>query len=189
MSLVNITDVKVINNDCLFETPFEFEVTLEYLAELYDGMKIISDVDFELSFQVVYISSPTCEEKDQTLDYVSVGPIPTGVSKFRLTARSPNLNLIDDCDLLGVTAVLIRALYKDCEFVRIGYLVNVEYIDEALKACPPLIRCPDRLYRSILADKPRVTRFSINWENPKATCYPSNLEEPDVLMEDFNTAV
>lgn len=53
------------------------------------------------------------------------------------------------------------------EFVRIGYYVHTEYdsedlriLEEGQRPDPPLL---DRLSRSILSDKPRVTRFNIKW--------------------------
>jgi histone chaperone ASF1 len=65
--------------------------------------------------------------------------------------------------------ILITCSYQDREFVRIGYYVNNDYLDEELRENPPESIAYDKLYRSILAEKPRVTRFPINW-------YACNLE-------------
>lgn len=56
--------------------------------------------------------------------------------------------------------------------MRVGYYVNNEYLDPALrKACedakennrpPPPLQI-EKLYKCILADKPKVTRYTINW--------------------------
>lgn len=50
------------------------------------------------------------------------------------------------------------------EFLRVGYYVNNEYDDEALKEAPPEEVAYDRIVRNVLADKPRVTRIPIKWD-------------------------
>ena len=71
-------------------------------------------------------------------------------------------------DLLGVTVILLTALYKGKEFCRIGYYVNNEYTTEELKENPPEEPLLDAIERNILADKPRVTFFQIEWDSPIA---------------------
>lgn len=66
-------------------------------------------------------------------------------------------------ELLEVTVVLLSCLYNDKEFVRVGYYVNNEYVDEALRENPPAQVQIDKLQRNILADKPKVTRYTIDW--------------------------
>ena len=41
-------------------------------------------------------------------------------------ADAPNATLIPDENLLDVTVVLLLGLYKDQEFIRVGYYVNNE---------------------------------------------------------------
>lgn len=55
--------------------------------------------------------------------------------------------------------VLLSCLYRDKEFVRVGYYVHNEYMDEELRENPPASVQVDKLQRSILADKPKVTRY------------------------------
>ena len=58
--------------------------------------------------------------------------------------------------------MLLTCSYKGQEFVRIGYYVNNDYIDEKLREEPPMGKVPlTEVQRSILADKPRVTKFPI----------------------------
>lgn len=61
--------------------------------------------------------------------------------------------------------VLITCSYNDHEFVRVGYYVNNEYDSDELRECPPESPQPERVLRTILADKPRVTRFPIRWDD------------------------
>lgn len=49
------------------------------------------------------------------------------------------------------------------EFVRVGYYVNNDYDDEQLREEPPQKIIIDRIQRNILSDKPRVTKFPINF--------------------------
>lgn len=64
-----------------------------------------------------------------------------------------------------MTVVLITCSYNEVEFVRVGYYVNNEYDTEEMRAEPPTVPQPARILRTILADKPRVTRFPIRWDN------------------------
>lgn len=67
--------------------------------------------------------------------------------------------------MTGVTVVLITCSYNEAEFVRVGYYVNNEYETEEMRAEPPIIAQPEKILRTILADKPRVTRFPIKWDD------------------------
>ena len=58
----------------------------------------------------------------------------------------------------------MSSYYKGKEFFRIGYYVYNNYTDPALLENPPEKVKIDAVYRNILADKPRITRFEIDWE-------------------------
>lgn len=92
-----------------------------------------------------------------------VGPIPIGINRFILQANSPNSLLIKNNDLIGVTVVLITCSYMDNKFVQIGYYVNNEYSEPYDNENLPNPVDIHKLYRNILADEPRVTRFAIDW--------------------------
>ena len=47
-----------------------------------------------------------------------------------------------------------------------GYYVNNEYDAPELNESPPEPPLHDRLVRTILAEKPRVTRYQIDWQMP-----------------------
>jgi histone chaperone ASF1 len=74
MSLVNLLQVNILNNPSTFFDNFQFEITFE----------VVSPLDNDLEFKVVYVGSATGPEHDQTLESVMVGPVPVGVSKFIL---------------------------------------------------------------------------------------------------------
>lgn len=102
-----------------------------------------------------------------------MGPIPVGVNSFTFSAPAPNPSKIPHEDVLGVAAVILTGSYNDQEFVRVGYYQNTEYDSpemmeqyalavQAGTANKMEIVWP-RLVRQLLADKPRVTRFTIKW--------------------------
>lgn len=92
-----------------------------------------------------------------------MGPIPVGVNKFVFEADAPDTKRIPDAEILGVTVILLTCAYDDREFVRVGYYVNNEYDSPELNDDPPAKPVVERIRRSVLAEKPRVTRFAIKW--------------------------
>jgi histone chaperone ASF1 len=119
-------------------------------------------------------------EHDQELDSLLVGPIPVGVNKFIFEADPPKTSNIPDTEIIGVTVILLTCSYDGREFVRVGYYVNNEYTDEALVNEPPAKPIVEKVRRSILAEKPRVTRFAIKWDSEESAPAEFPPEQPDV---------
>ena len=115
------------------------------------------------SLNSTYPLTNDSSEHDQELDTLLVGPVPIGVNKFIFEADSPDLKRIPDSEILGVTVILLSCSYDNREFVRVGYYVNNEYDNEEMNAEPPAKVDIKRVRRSVLAEKPRVTRFAIKW--------------------------
>ena len=92
-----------------------------------------------------------------------MGPIPVGVNRFVFVADAPDLSRIPSSEILGVTVILLSCSYDGREFVRVGYYVNNEYDSEELNADPPTHPVIEHVRRNVLAEKPRVTRFTIKW--------------------------
>lgn len=155
MSLVNLVNVQILNNPCAYTAPFQFEITFEVISELAQ----------DLEFKLVYVGSADGNNNDQTLESVMVGPVPVGVSKFVLEAPAPNPALIPHDDIVGLTIMLLSCSYLDKEFIRVGYYVNNDYTTEEMRLEPPSEPRIDLLQRSVLEDKPRVTRFPIPWSS------------------------
>jgi histone chaperone ASF1 len=122
-----------------------------------------------LEWKVIYVGSAENTQHDQTLEEVLVGPVPVGINKFVLQSDPPDFTSIPSKDIIGVTVVLVTCLYKDQEFIRVGYYVNNEYIGDDPSSHnmndgqPPTPFDKNKVQRRILADKPRVTRFPIQW--------------------------
>mmetsp|Transcript_15077 Transcript_15077/g.29363 ORF Transcript_15077/g.29363 Transcript_15077/m.29363 type:complete len:333 (-) Transcript_15077:69-1067(-) len=127
MSSVNVTNISVLNNPGKFTDPFRFEVTFECVKEL----------SADLEWRLTYVGSPDSEACDQELESVLVGPVPLGVNRFELVTPPPDHTKIPRDDLLGVTVCLLACLYKDKEFIRIGYYVNNEYDDPDAEKLKP----------------------------------------------------
>ncbi|KAJ3312997.1 ASF1 anti-silencing function 1 [Boothiomyces sp. JEL0838] len=162
MSLVNLVNVEILNNPSGYFDNFQFEITFEVLSELQE----------DLEFKVIYVGSAESTNNDQVLESVMVGPgisyvivVPVGVSKFVLEAPAPKVELIPESDIVGLTVMLLSCFYRDKEFIRVGYYVNNDYADPELRENPPSSPDFSKLCRSILAEKPRVTRFPIPWDN------------------------
>lgn len=155
MSVVTLTDITVLDNPTKFTNPFQFDITFECISPLAD----------DLEFKIVYVGSAENDAYDQVLDSIMVGPVPVGINKFVFQADSPKVALIPPSEVLGVTVVLIVCSYAGQEFIRVGYYVNNEYDSEELKLEPPETPHIERIVRNILADKPRVTRIPIKWDD------------------------
>jgi hypothetical protein len=77
-------------------------------------------------------------------------------------AEPPDTSKLPEGDIIGVTVILLKCSYINREFVRVGYYVNNEYMDETLKETPPPTVQFDKLFRNILSEKPRVTRWVLS---------------------------
>ncbi|PVV04607.1 hypothetical protein BB560_000894 [Smittium megazygosporum] len=168
MSVVNITNINVLQTCAQFQEPYKFEITFECLSELDD----------DLEFKLIYVGSADDEKLDQELDSILVGPVPVGVNRFVFETDPPDVSKIPEEELLGITVVLLTCSYKNKEFVRVGYYVNNEYNTEELRETPPERPVLEKIYREILANKPRVTRFPINWDNPEVGIEPQPQIQP-----------
>ncbi|GLC40883.1 Histone chaperone asf1b [Pleodorina starrii] len=121
----------------------------------------------DLVWRLVYVGSADSDRFDQELENIEVGPVMAGTFKFVLEANPPNPSQIPADDLVGVTVILLTCSYRDKEFIRVGYYVNNDYMDEELRENPPEQPRLDRLQRSILDAHPRVTRYSIPFDEPE----------------------
>ncbi|CAD6215724.1 GSCOCG00000535001-RA-CDS [Cotesia congregata] len=168
MAKVQLANVAVLDNPSPFLNPFQFEVTFECIEELQE----------DLEWKMIYVGSAESEEFDQVLDTIYVGPIPEGRHMFVFQADPPDVSRIPVNDALGVTVVLLTCSYRGHEFVRVGYFINNEYTDPELRENPPAQPQFEKVQRNILGDKPRVTRFKINWDDGTPTG-PANEDNGD----------
>ncbi|KAJ9548961.1 hypothetical protein OSB04_021504 [Centaurea solstitialis] len=133
-----------------------------------------------LEWKLTYVGSAEDETYDQVLESVLVGPINVGNYRFVFEADPPDALKIREEDIIGVTVLLLTCSYLGQEFVRVGYYVNNDYEDEHLREEPPHKVLMDKVQRNILADKPRVTKFPINF-------HPENLEQSNDVPEEIAT--
>lgn len=169
MAKVHITNIVVLDNPSSFLNPFQFELTFECIEELKE----------DLEWKMIYVGSAESEDYDQVLDTIYVGPVPEGRHIFVFQADPPDVTRIPEQDAVGVTIVLLTCSYRGQEFVRVGYFINNDYSDPELKEMPPAKPQFDKLTRNILASKPRVTRFKINWDDtPNGTSNGNGMDEP-----------
>lgn len=155
MSIVSLLGIEVLSNPARFSDPYEFEITFECLEPLKE----------DLEWKLTYVGSSRSLDHDQELDSILVGPVPVGINKFLFQADPPSPELIPASELVSVTVILLSCSYAGREFVRVGYYVNNEYDSEELRENPPAKVQVEQVVRNILAEKPRVTRFNIVWDN------------------------
>lgn len=170
MSAVSITNVTVLDNPSSFLSPLQFEISYECLIPLQD----------DLEWKLIYVGSAEDETYDQLLECVLVGPVNVGIYRFILQSDPPDPSKIREEDIVGVTVVLLTCSYLGQEFVRVGYYVNNEYVDEQLRQDPPRDVLLDKVERTILVEKPRVTKFPINFfpENAASSELPAVCDDP-----------
>ncbi|TYK02739.1 putative histone chaperone ASF1A [Cucumis melo var. makuwa] len=124
---------------------------------------ILAVYSVDLEWKLIYVGSAEVETYDQLLECVLVGPVNVGNYRFVLQADPPDPSKIPEEDIIGVTVLLLTCSYMGQEFIRVGYYVNNDYDDEQLREEPPAKVLIDRVQRNILSDKPRVTKFPINF--------------------------
>lgn len=148
----------------------------------------------DLEWKLIFVGSAESERFDQVLDSVFVGPVVPGQYRFVFQTDPPDYAKVPADDIVGVTVLLLTCSYKGREFIRVGYYVNTDYADEALRDDPPERPQLDRLVRTILENKPRVTKFAIEWddvpdaagkglERPELSTLPAALNDPEASMD------
>ncbi|KAL6520139.1 Histone chaperone asf1b [Orobanche hederae] len=172
MSAVNITNVAVLDNPASFSSPFQFEISYESVTPLKD----------DLEWKLIYVGSAEDETYDQLLESVLVGPVNVGKYRFVLQADPPDPSKIREEDIIGVTVLLLTCSYLGQEFLRVGYYVNNDYDDEQLREEPPQKVLIDKIQRNILSDKPRVTKFPINF-HPENSETGEGASQPEHVIE------
>jgi histone chaperone ASF1 len=154
MSLVKVSNVRINNNPGKFTDDLEFDVEFDVVEDLAD----------DLEWKLIYVGSGQSKDHDQLLDSVSVGPVKAGINRFVFKCAGPNANKIPTEDLLGSTVILLTCAYKDNEFIRIGYFVNNDYVDEELRNSPPSTPQLDKIERNIAVEQPRITTYAVDWK-------------------------
>ncbi|CAD6566919.1 MAG: Histone chaperone asf1 [Tremellales sp. Tagirdzhanova-0007] len=168
--MVNIRNIELVNNPATFDEGYHFRIKFEAIAPLAE----------DLEWRLIYVGSAKSEEYDQELDSCMVGPIPAGINAFDFTASAPAHHLLPSTEpdeILGVTVIIITASYRDKEFVRVGYYLNTYYEEEEYKENPPAVVDWGKLWRNVLIEKPKVTRFQNPWDsNPDPSPFEAQSE-------------
>jgi histone chaperone ASF1 len=156
MSSINILNIKPKTTINKFSDPFSFEIIFEVLSELTK----------ELEWKMIYIGNAENTKYDQILETIEIdGPFKLGSMKFQFDGEAPDISKIPESEILGVTAIILCCSYNNQEFFRCGYYLNNLYDNDEMNLNPPEKVDKNHLIRSLLADKPRITRFDIDWDN------------------------
>ena len=152
INILNIIPKTTVNK---FTDPFSFEIIFEVLAELTK----------EMEWKMIYIGSAEDKKYDQILETIEIdGPFQLGSMRFEFSGEAPDISKIPESEILGVTAIILCCSYNNQEFFRCGYYLNNIYDNEEMNLNPPEKVNKDHIVRSLLADKPRITRFNIDWD-------------------------
>mmetsp|Transcript_7704 Transcript_7704/g.18664 ORF Transcript_7704/g.18664 Transcript_7704/m.18664 type:complete len:203 (+) Transcript_7704:256-864(+) len=175
MAYVDILAVECADPVAKFADDLKFTITFQCKTKPQE----------DLEWRITWVGSAKSEDHDQVLDEVLVPP-ELGVNAFEFVVDGPDVSKIPGGDMLGVTVVMVQALYKGREFVRVGYYVTVEYEDEKLREDPPDVDRPDPalLQRNILHTEPRVTRYLIEWDdagNTLPSAMPQSVPSAEVI--------
>ena len=156
MASINILNIIPKNITSKFTDPFSFEIIFE----------VLSNLKKEIEWKMIYIGSAEDKKYDQILETIEIdGPFHLGSMKFEFAGEAPDISKIPESEVLGVTAIILCCSYNNQEFFRCGYYLNNIYDNEEMNINPPEKVDKDRIIRSLLADKPRITRFDIDWDN------------------------
>ena len=156
MASINILNIIPNNTTSKFTDPFSFEIIFE----------VLSNLKKEIEWKMIYIGSAEDKKYDQLLETIEIdGPFHLGSMKFEFKGEAPDISKIPESEVLGVTAIILCCSYNNQEFFRCGYYLNNIYDNEDMNMNPPEKVDKDRIIRSLLADKPRITRFDIEWDN------------------------
>jgi histone chaperone ASF1 len=157
MAAINVTNVRVLSNPTSFLESFRFEITFECLTPLQE----------DIEWKIIYVGSSNDAKYDQVLDSALIGPLQYGAMRFVFEAPGPDISKIPVDEVVGITAVILTCSYKDQEFYRIGYYVNNQYTEPELMENLPSTPIPEKIQRSILEDRPRISKFPIEWTSSK----------------------
>ena len=173
MSSINILNIIPKTTMTKFTDPFSFEIIFEVLSELTK----------EMERKMIYIGSAEDKKYDQVLETIEIdGPFQLGSMKFEFTGDAPDISKIPESEILGVTAIILCCSYNNQEFFRCGYYLNNIYDNEEMNLNPPEKVDKSHIVRSLLADKPRITRFDIDWDNDQVN---KNYEQEKNINKNF----
>jgi len=117
MSHLKFKSIEVEEAGKRLADPLTFRIQLACTEEIRSGVE----------FVVLYNMDVHSDKNDQVLSEIEVAPIPKGKVEFTIEADAPNVDLIPLDKLFGLTSILIVGKYKEQQFVRIGYIVDVSY--------------------------------------------------------------
>ena len=84
-----------------------------------------------------------------------------------MEVQAPDFTKIPIKDLLGVTVLMVTAMYRQQEFFRCSYFVYNDYPSD-LSSSKEQIDI-SKVTRNILVKEPRIRYNEILWEGPKET--------------------
>ena len=176
---INLSEIELISqNAARFTDPFQWRIRLDVLETL----------DSDVEFKAVWIGSSTSNAFDEVLEECEVGPLAVGANEFVFEHDAANWKRIPPEDLLSVAVLLICVSYKEQEFLRIGYYVNVAYDNETLNQEPPEHIHIQHLARNVLISKPTLVTKAIDWGTSEDMDIDKSLDSLGLNLQTFRPA-
>ena len=154
MASIQLEEIQLQSpNPAIDTTPFIFRIAVNVIDNLVE--------DMEACF--VWVTGPNTMD-DQKLTELMIGPLQQGTCEFIAEVPAPRWELIPEYEILAVALLLVSLRYSDKEFLRVGYWVNVAYVNDTDNMAPPQNTSIDRIART-LCNNPTVHTTTINWDN------------------------
>ncbi|ORD93892.1 ASF1 [Enterospora canceri] len=109
---------------------FDTNKTYKYTDNLKFNidLDVKNDIEDDIKVEVIYFGSYGSEEDEQVLVSAAVGPLKQGGLTFEIETEKPiELHKIPLKALFGLNTFLVSLTYKESEFARVGFVVNVTY--------------------------------------------------------------
>ena len=175
MSSINILNIVCKNPKDKFTSGFQFEIVFDCLSELKN----------DIEWKLIYIGKADDTKYDQELESLLIGPLQIGQMKFDFEADKPDHTKIPSDELLGITAIILTCSYNNQEFFRVGYYVqNVNETEQEEVVLEEKVDI-EKVQRLIFQEKPRITKFNINWDSNTDTI-PGYTSTHNDMFENFD---
>ena len=136
MASIQLKEIELQSpNPALYTTPFQFRLAVDVLDDLREDMEV----------RVVWVGSCATLAADQTLTEDLIGPLGLGTTQCTIDVPAPQWARVPESHLLGETIISVVLLFREKEFCRASYIVNVEYVDDK----PQSTICPNLLVRTL----------------------------------------
>ncbi|ORD99242.1 ASF1 [Hepatospora eriocheir] len=112
---INCESIELISdNKIRHDDPLKFRISFK-----------TKNITEEVDYSVIYFGDSNGTDNDQIISHGSIGPFEDDISVFEIDTDPIDLTKIPITKLFGMTSVILVFKYKETEFLRVGYFINV----------------------------------------------------------------